>query len=102
MGRGPGCRAATAIEGSEWLNAGTWCRRPAVKYGSYPGGAVMTAGRERRVGGRLRRWWGRGLSYDISKSQCWGIGGGGNNMKWKKGKVKKERGTLSGSQFSVH
>ena len=68
MGRGPGCGTATAIEGGERLYAGTRYRTPAVKYGSYPGGgAVMTAEGERRGGGRLRRRWGRGLSYDISR-----------------------------------
>ena len=47
--------------------AGTRYRRPAVKYGSYlGGGAGLTAEGERRRRGRLRRRWGRGLSYDIS------------------------------------
>ena len=48
---------------------------------------------------------GGGLSYDISKSQYWGIGGGGGGAgvtkeKWKKGKTKK-RGSIGLPQVGI-
>lgn len=58
VAKGPGCRTVTTIEGGERLNAVTWYQRPAVKYGSYPGGgggSCHDGAGERRGGGAVEK-----------------------------------------------
>ena len=61
--------------------------------GSTPGRAVRTADVERRGWGWVKGDGGGGLSYDIRKSQYWGIGGGGGGgARVTKKKVEKGEG----------
>ena len=94
-GEGAGCRTAAAIEGSELWVTNTPCRRPVVKNGSYPRGAIVTM-RERWAGGGgvvEKGTVGKGTALrSVSRSQYCGLGawveGGGERpgSQIKKGK----------------